>query len=301
MSEEKQQNSVKVTGFGALNWDIICQAPQLAKEGQEIELKDINEAPGGSAANTISWLADELKELNYVGAVGNDIRGETILEKMNKKGINTSNILIEENYSTGTAISILDKEKERTLYTYGGAGSKFDSKKIDLKLFKKTDLIHTSSFLSKNLLDVQKKISKLDNIFSFAPGLLCRKLGLKKLKPILSNTDILFINKSELSELLGIKNIKKGIKDLKKIGVEEISVTLGSKGVLASNNQKTIKVEANKVEAVDTTGAGDAYSAGYLLGYIDNLNLYQKTKRGVDMAEKCIKKVGGSNYAGQRP
>ncbi|PTD93379.1 hypothetical protein C9439_08195 [archaeon SCG-AAA382B04] len=300
MSEEKPQNLDKVTGFGALNWDILCRTKRLAEQGEEISLKNIYEAPGGSAANTISWMADYLENLSYVGAVGEDSRGERITKKMRQKGIDTSNILIKDNDSTGTAISILDSDNERTLYTFGGAGSSFSKNEINFQHFKKSDLIHTSSFLSKHLLEVQKDISELNNVFSFAPGLLCKKFGLKDLKKILENTNILFINKLELSHLFGNKSIEKSIEKLIELGVGEVSITLGSNGVLVSDGSKLIKEKSRSEKVRDTTGAGDAYSAGYLVAYIDQKNLRKKAKMGVNVAKRCIKKLGGSDY-GQSP
>lgn len=296
MSEEKQQNLDEVAGFGAINWDIICRANRLANRGEEIELKAIHESPGGSAANTISWMSQHINKPSYIGAIGDDSRGKLIIEKMESNGIDTKHILKKRNYSTGTAISILDKENERTLYTYGGAGSSLGKKEIQRKVFEKFDLIHTSSFLSKELLEIQKEISKLNNVFSFAPGLLCKKHELSDLKPILVNTDLLFINKSELMDLTKKQDVREGMKKLKNIGVSEISATLGSNGSISYDGTQFAKTPAEDVDVIDTTGAGDAYCAGYLLGYIKKLELSDRAQKGTDMAKRCVKKFGGGNY-----
>lgn len=297
MLEEKQLNWGKVTGFGAINWDIIAKSTKYANKGEEVELKSIWEHPGGSAANTISWLSDYSSNLFYVGAVGDDERGKKILESMQEKGINTSSIIFDEKESTGTAISLLDEENERTLYTYGGAGSHIDPDEINSEIFEKSDLIHSSSFLSKELLELQKKISSLDADFSFSPGLLCNKIGFNSLKPILKNTDILFINESELKALFDHKTIEKGIQGLIDTGVGEVAVTLGGKGCIVADKEKTTKKEAKEVEVTDTTGAGDAFASGYLLGYLEDLELSKKGEYGIQLSAKCIQKLGGGNYS----
>ncbi len=130
--------------------------------------------------------------------------------------------------------------------------------------------------------------------------MLCRKNDFNELKDILCNTDILFLNKSELRELTKENNLKKGIKKIINCGTKDIAVTLGKEGCLVANETKTIKKEAKKAEVVDTTGAGDAFAAGYLISYIKNESLENRAEKGLDLAKRCVEKIGGSNY-GQRP
>ncbi|WGI17340.1 carbohydrate kinase family protein [Methanonatronarchaeum sp. AMET-Sl] len=282
-----------VVGVGNLNLDRLLFTKQLAERGGESPITRIEESAGGSAYNTISWLSKSNLELGFIGAIGNDVESELVLKHLEKNGID-STMVQRKKGRTGTAISIVDSEGDRTLYTYGGVGSNIELEKIDPKYLSKPQLIHISSFLDEKGLKLTKNILKTENRYSYNPGPLCRQYGLKKLKPIINKIDILFLSKNELKYLVE-DEIDKAADKLLKTGVKNVVVTLGSQGAALYREDGNYKATANKVDVVDATGAGDAFAAGFIDGYLKNKNPETCLKQGNQMASQCLKKIGGSH------
>ncbi|OKY77675.1 MAG: Sugar kinase ribokinase family [Candidatus Methanohalarchaeum thermophilum] len=297
--EEKLGNSDKefdLIGIGGLNWDRLLFVDRLANKGEEIGIKRIWEGVGGSAANTTTWLSKFNRKIGYVSCRGNDKEGNLIVKKFKSLNIDNSNIRVKDE-RTGSAFGIIDKKGERTLYSYGGASSKLNFQDIALDYINDSKIIHLTSLLGEKSVETMKKISsRSEPILSLSPGLLCQELEEKSLLSLIENSDILFLNELELEELL--KNIS-NIRELFEKGVKIIVVTLGSEGCQIYCKGTSIEIPALDVDVKDTTGAGDAFAAGFLEGMLSNKKITECGKLGNKTAAECIQAIGGSY--GQRP
>jgi len=139
----------------------------------------------------------------------------------------------------------------------------------------------------------QKKLLKsaLDVKISFDPGELYARRGLEAIRPFLRRCYFFSPNENELKLLTG-KEYGEGAKVVLKEGASIVAVKLGRRGCYITDGKESHLIEPFKVEVVDTTGAGDAFCAGFLYGLIKGKDLYECGRLGNFVASRCITKIG---------
>ncbi|HDH41304.1 MAG TPA: carbohydrate kinase family protein [Candidatus Altiarchaeales archaeon] len=282
-----------VIGFGALNLDRLYRVERLAREGEHVEILKFEEFPGGSAANTIAGLARLGLDTGFIGAIGNDSEGKILLDDFRNYGVNTDGISILEG-RTGIVIGFVDSRGERTLYPYPGVNSRLEFKNELVEYSKNTRYLHLSSFVNDRQLEVQKRLVALlpESVkVSFSPGILYSRRGLSALLPIIERSSIVFLNASEIRAITG-KDYKEGSHLLIEKGAKMIAITLGDKGCYLRDTEGEYRVMAESVDVVDTTGAGDAFSAGFLYGLISGRDIVESGRLGNRVAAMCIQRFG---------
>lgn len=279
-------------GFGALNFDRLYSVDRIAGKGEQIPINEVREASGGSAANTIAGLARLGITTGFVGAVGDDAEGRKILQDFRADGVDTKGI-VGMKRRTGIVIGFVDRSGERTLYPYPGVNSEISIDDIDFNYMRNTKILHLSSFVDRKQFEIQKKVVKKlpENVkVSFSPGIYAeKKLG--ELLPIIKRSYIIFLNRDEIENLTN-KNYKKGSEELIEGDAGIIAVTLGKKGCYVQNKKNSYVIPAYKTKVVDTTGAGDAFAAGFLYGILSGKNLQDSGRLGNYLASCCIRKFG---------
>lgn len=282
-----------VIGFGALNVDRLYKVNKIAAGGEEAFIIDVKDSPGGSAANTVVGLARLGLRSGYVGKVANDSEGRFLINDFKKENVDVDGIVISKEGRSGIVTGFVDLKGERALYVDPGVNDSLRFEEIDLEYLKRAEFLHLTSFIGEKPFEAQKKLLQtLRNLkISFDPGMIYTRKGLKALNPIIKRTSVMFLNNLEI-ELLTAKSYKKGSKLLMRKGVEIVAVKLGEKGCYVANHKESYKIEPNRVKVVDTTGAGDAFCAGFLYGLVNNKDLYECGKLGNFVASRCIRKIG---------
>ena len=282
----------EVVGLGALNYDVLYVVERIARGGEEVGIRDVKKAPGGSAANTIVALSRLDVDTSFVGLVGTDKEGELILEEFVKEGFETE-IRKEEGY-TGAAIGFVDAEGERALYIYPGVNDRLGMEHIDMELINNARFLHTSSFVHTKQLELQCELARrIESKLSFSPGMLCFKYGLDDLTELIARSEVLFISASELKSLMLSEDYEKGATKLLDIGAKNVCVTLGESGSYVANSTgESYLIDAYPTDVVDTTGAGDAFAAGFLYGLLHEKGIYESGKLGNLVASFCIREYG---------
>lgn len=282
-------------GIGALNLDRLYKVSSIAKGDSEIPIQETVEEPGGSAANTIYALGKLGMVAGFIGSVGNDEEGWAIRRSFNHIGVDTSGICVKPNVRTGFVIGLIDAQGERSLYIAPGANNLLSQKDMDSRYLLQADYVHLSSFVSDEQLEVQKEIVKLldkdKNKLSFAPGSLYVKKGFEALSPIIKKTHVLFLNEVEAKTLTG-KDYEEASRSLIESGCNIVAVTLKGEGCFVTDGSESMQVPAQKTEVIDTTGAGDAFCAGFLYGLAQGGNLKDSGTMGNIVAARCISKIG---------
>jgi ribokinase len=284
-----------VIGFGALNVDKLFKVNKIAFKDEESFVIDFEESCGGSAANTIVGLARLASKVGYIGKVSNDREGRMLLTAFSKEKVDTNGIIINEKGQSGTVMGFVDKTGERALYVNPGVNDTINFNEIDQEYACKTKFLHLTSFVGNKSLQCQKKLVKTlppTIKVSLDIGELYARKGLKSLNLILKKTYIIMPNAKELEILTRKKDYIKAADVLLDKGVKIVAIKLGKKGCYITNGKKGHYIDAFKVEAVDTTGAGDAFCAGFLYGLINNMDLERCGTLGNFVASKCITKMG---------
>ncbi|MEM0357477.1 MAG: carbohydrate kinase family protein [Candidatus Bathyarchaeia archaeon] len=284
-----------VIGFGALNVDKLYKVNKIAGPEEEGFIISCEESCGGSAANTIVGLAKLGCKVGFIGKVANDREGKMLLKDFRMEGVNTKGIIKAKTGRSGVVMGFVDQKGERALYVDPGVNDTIRFEEIDLDYASKTKFLHLTSFVGEESFESQKKLveSLPEQVkVSLDPGELYARKGLQKLKPIISRCFVLMPNAKELAIMTGEEDYVAGAKTLLDAGVKIVAVKLGSRGCYVTNGRENHHIEAFKVKVVDTTGAGDAFCAGFLYGLINNKSLKDCGRLGNFVASRCITKMG---------
>jgi ribokinase len=272
-------------GFGGLNVDKLFKVNKIAKAEGENYIKDCEEACGGSAANTIVGLARLGCNVGFIGKVADDREGKMLVEDFCREGVDIKGVIHSKHGRSGTAMGFVDEKGDRALYVDPGVNDAIEFNEIDMRYTFQTRFLHLTSFIGEKSFQTQKKIVEVlpQNVkLSLDPGELYARKG-AMLEPIIEKTFVLMPNLNELEMLTKTADYRKGANVLLKKGAEIVAIKLGSKGCYVTDGRENHIVEPFKVKVVDTTGAGDAFCAGFLYGC---------GRLGNFVASRCIMKMG---------
>jgi len=279
--------------FGALNVDKLYRVNRIAREDEHSFITDFVEAPGGSAANTAVGLARLGLRVGFIGKVADDNEGKFLLGDFKKENVDVEGIRISKTGISGVVFGFIDEEGNRALYVAPGVNDSFVFEEIDLEYVSDTGVLHLTSFVGEKPFMAQKKLLKVASKvkISFDPGELYARKGLASLKPFFERCYVVSPNENELKLLTG-KDYKEGSEILLREGASIVAVKLGKKGCYVTNGKEGYLIEPYEVKVVDTTGAGDAFCAGFLYGLIKGKDLYECGRLGNFVASRCITKIG---------
>jgi len=282
-----------VVCFGALNVDRLYRVNRIAREDEHSFIKEFVEAPGGSAANTAVGLARLGLRVGYIGKVADDDEGKFLLNDFKKESVDTRGIAVSKTGISGIVFGFIDKEGSRALYVAPGVNDSLGFEEINSDYAGNTEFLHFTSFVGEKPFTAQKRLLKAVSgvKFSFDPGELYARRGLKAIRPFLERCYVFSPNENELKLLTG-KEYREGSKVLLKEGAKIVAVKLGKKGCYVTDGKESHLIEPYDVKVVDTTGAGDAFCAGFLYGLIKGKDLYECGKLGNFVASKCITQIG---------
>ena len=280
-------------GFGAINTDRLYRVSQMAKPGEETIIIGYEEHFGGSAANTIVSLSRLGHSVGYIGKLAADEYGRLHLKNLADENVDTKGIVQSKKGRTGTVMGFVDSAGERTLYVDPGVNDTLESKEVDPSYASGSKFLHITSFVGELPFIAQKDLveSLPSALVSFDPGELYSRKGLRALRPILRRSFVVFPNKQELRLLTG-KSHKQGAKELLMEGVKIVAVKLGSEGCFVTDGRGSYSIPASPTKVVDTTGAGDAFCAGFLHGLILGKDIQECGRLGNLVASKKISKSG---------
>ncbi|MGB9681420.1 MAG: carbohydrate kinase family protein [bacterium] len=293
-----------VSVVGELNVDIILRGingfPELDKEKLALEGKV---TLGSSSAIFAVGLSRLGLDVNFIGAVGEDVFGRYIIETLKKERINTKGIKIIEEVNTGFTVSLTYPEN-RALITYPGVMENFTVTEKDKRFIYGSRHLHISSyFLQKKLQQDVKDLyiyAKSEGLTtSLDPGWDPEDSNWNKVFEILPYVDILFVNEIEAKRLSLIQDLSEEI-NLEEVTaklapkVRTLVVKLGAKGALAINDGMKYYEPGFKVDVVDTTGAGDSFNAGFIYAILKDYSINDSLTIGNVCGALSCTGIGGT-------
>lgn len=250
-------------------------------------------ASGGSAANTIHGLANLGIKTGFVGTVGNDDMGKFFKKDMQVNKINP--ILFRTMNETGRAMALISKDSERTFATYLGAAIDLSSKDISQDLFKGYDYFYIEGYLVQDRRMFEKALrlaSKAGLTISLdlaSYNIVEENVDFFK-SMIAKYVDLLFANDEEIRALTGLVP-EEGAEDISKI-CDIVVIKMGAEGSFCVCDQGMVRVGVRPAEAIDTTGAGDLYAAGFIYGHMKGLSPQSCGQIGAILAGRIIELIG---------
>ncbi|MBU7472707.1 ribokinase [Lactiplantibacillus pentosus] len=252
-----------VTVIGSINLDRTIRVKNMPKPGETIHTKEIFSAGGGKGANQAVAAQRSGAKTHFIGAVGDDDAGKTMLDLLTQEKINLAGITKMTKQSTGQAYVTVDDAGENQIMIHGGANMAFTPDDVAAH----RDIIEASDFV---VAQFESAVDSTVEAFKIAQA-----AGVKTiLNPapamgkvpaeLLAVTDMIVPNETETETLTGIAitdeaSMMKASAALHELGISAVIITIGSKGAFYDINGRHGVIPAFKVEAVDTTSAGDTF------------------------------------------
>lgn len=270
--------------IGSLNMDLVVNVDKMPKPGQTIIGSNFKEVPGGKGANQAVAMARLNGNVSMIGKVGEDGFGQTLINALKNDKVDTTYIKTTKG-ATGVALITVDNNAQNSIVVSPGANFEVKEEDIDnnIEAIKNSDIVVLQLETPLNTIKYALKKSKELNKYTILNPAPALKLD----DEIIKNVDLLTPNETELEIISGVsieteEDIQKAAQIMIEKGVKELIVTLGSKGSLYINKEKSIFKKAYKVEAVDTTAAGDSYTAALAVA----LSKDQSIEEAMDFASK---------------
>lgn len=248
------------------------------------QIENRYEAPGGCAVNVSQGLSKLGVEAACYCRIGNDPDGDWIAKNLESADVDISLLQRDKDYKTDLAIIVVNEaESESTIIFNRDANEQLEVKPEEIA----ADWVFVASSLSgnwkENLEKTKEAVRKKNIKLAYNPGQSNMHEDMGKVKEIISGTDVLFVNRKEAEEIVEEKsgNIKNLLEKMHALGAKVVAITDGESGAYASNGTVSFFVQALKEKAVDSTGAGDAFSSAFLASYIQGKNLDECLKRGI--------------------
>ena len=305
---------MKILGIGNAIVDVICKIEDdyLAKNNltkstmklvDEIEFKKLLSSlkieetiSGGSVANSIVGLSQLGNKVGFIGKINDDNLGIKYEDGLKKENVNYIYSKKREKLPTGTCLILITPDSERTMCTFLGTAGKINEKDVNVKSIKSSELIFLEGYLwdegdPKKAFD--KAIENSNKVaMSLSDQFCVERHKTHFLNLVKNKLDIIFANEQEITSLIDAKNFNEVIEFGKQIGKTSV-ITRGQKGSVAITKNEVIECNAQKnLKIIDLTGAGDLFAAGFLHGYINNLNTKDSLEKGTEMSSKIIQKIG---------
>ncbi|ALV63131.1 Ribokinase, putative [Thermococcus sp. 2319x1] len=266
----------EVIAIGNLNYDIILLVERFPEFHEKVIAKRAHFGLGGAAGNTASWLAHMGVKVGFIGAVGNDEIGEAHISYFKKIGVDVGGIKVVNEHS-GIAISLIKGEDKR-IVKHLGANAYRD---VDFEYLSKARHIHMSS-------NPKELIEKTVN-FAFENGIsISLDIGEAEVpESVEDKITYLLMNEDEFKRKYG------SLVKIHDVRAKNVIITLNGGGAMIRDDKgKVFEIRGLSAKVVDSTGAGDAFDAGFIYGVLKGWELRDAAKLGTLLAYLTVQKVG---------
>jgi sugar/nucleoside kinase (ribokinase family) len=300
-----------VVGVGAALMDLLVEESDafIQRLGSEkggmtlVELPIIDTAlgstsakvkvvPGGSACNTMVGIGNLGGRSRMIGRVGRDDLGKAFLAGLEKAGVDRR--ITDSELATGRVLSVVTPDAQRTMFTHLGAAALLGPEDITLKDISDAGMVLLEGYLLFNRPVVEKILSLAKqakakvvlDLASFQVVEICREF----IDQILPNVDMILANEDEAKAYTGLGEAAS--LELLASKVETAVVKIGKNGVLLARGKERHTVGAHLVKALDTTGAGDLWAAGFLFGLTQEMSLDNAARLGCKVGSEVVQVMG---------
>ncbi|MCA1901499.1 MAG: ribokinase [Candidatus Hydrogenedens sp.] len=265
---KNQQRSVVVVG--SANVDMVAKVPRMPKEGESLRGDSLSVVFGGKGANQAVALARLGAKVRFIACVGKDQYGKAMKQNFKNEGIPTHTIKEAVDSLSGTALIFVDKTGKNSIVVIPGANHDLKPKDVIQQkgIFKKGDVFLTQLELLSETVEASIILAKEAGLITIVDAGPPRKIS----KYIFPYIDIISPNETETEFLVGKKpETKKDChvcaEKLMKMGARAVVLKLGVRGCFYSDGEKEFFINGYKINTVDTTAAGDAFTAGLALAW----------------------------------
>jgi sugar/nucleoside kinase (ribokinase family) len=267
-----QSSTGEVVVIGELNVDGVAtglSAPP--KMGSEVLASGFQLALGSASAIFACGVAKLGGRVMFISRVGRDDFGDFCLAALKEAGVSTTLVTRAPGVGTGITLS-LSTRRDRALVTYPGAMATLTYEQVDMSALEGKSHLHMTSYflqagLRPSFARIFRKARRAGLTTSFDPNSDPAHSWGRGIWKVLEQTDVLFVNAREAAELTGTQDTRAALKIFNG-HVPCAVIKQGSKGAVAVKDGKFFRSPGFRVNALDTTGAGDSFDAGFVSAFL---------------------------------
>jgi sugar/nucleoside kinase (ribokinase family) len=257
------------------------------------------EASGGSAGNTAAGIAALGGKVAYIGKVADDQLGEVFGHDIRAIGVTFNTPPLKNSLPTARCLIFVTPDAQRTMQTFLGACTQLGPDDIDIQVVQDSKVVFIEGYLwdlpaaIEGILKAAKAAKEAGRkvAFTTSDAFCVGRFREQFLEFITNDVDILFANESEILSLFEVEDFDTALEKARGLA-EIVAVTRSEKGSVVVSGDQTHVIQGQKVDVVDTTGAGDAYAAGFLYAYTQGKPLDVCGKLGGLVASEAISHYG---------
>lgn len=262
---------------GSLNMDTVANVDHIPRVGETVTTNTIRRNPGGKGANQAYAVGRLGGHVRMLGAVGDDATGQELARNLGSVGVDTDGILIKQGVPSGQAFISVNKEGDNSIVVISGANDTLSVHDIERHLgdIAAADIVMMQLEIRPEVvLYTARKAKELGRYVILDPAPVQPDIP----DELFRYVDLIKPNETELSMLTGVDDVLNHLQEatdqLRERGVRNVLVTLGGEGAyLNSEAYGIVRVPGRRVHVVDTTAAGDAFTAAVAYGLAAGMEL----------------------------
>lgn len=288
-------NRKKITVIGSSNTDMVIKANRLPVPGETVIGNHFMMNPGGKGANQAVAAARMGGDVSFITKTGNDLFGRQSMELYNSEGIKTDFVFSDQNNPSGVALISVDANGENCILVAPGANSFLSTKDIDKArtVIEAADLLLIQLEIPMETVEYATEIASQKGIKVVLNPAPAQNLA----EDLLKNVSIITPNKSEAEILTGVRvtdwvTAQKAADVIGSKGVDTVVITLGALGALVKDGNTYHRIDAEVVEAVDTTAAGDTFSGTLCVGLAEGKSIVEAVMMACKASSVTVTRMG---------
>lgn len=293
----------KIIVAGSINMDVVAQTKHHPEPGETVFGHDLHYSPGGKGSNQAVAASRLGNDVYLIGKLGRDPFGDALTKFLSSENLNLKYLTYSDEHPSGVALITVNEASENTIVVISGSNFQLTPDNLRNIPLDKEDVVvsvfeipqETIKTLFTRAKDVgAKTVLNPAPANDFIDGLL----------PLV---DYLIVNETELAYFAGGSVVSDDLKAVQEQAVmlrhsskQTVIVTLGSQGIMCVSEDKVIHIDGLRVEAIDTTGAGDCFTGAFAVALSEGMSLKMAIQFANIAASLSVQKLGASESMPQR-
>jgi ribokinase len=267
-----------VVVLGDINCDVFMDIPVYPAPGGDALAYELRMFTGGSVINSAILLRRLGIPVRLISRTGTDAWADLALADLQREGIGLQQVSRDSQAGTGLIFISVTPDGERTMFSYRGANARLEPDHLQPRAFEGMALLHLTGYSLVKSPQKEAAIRAVE-IMKAGGGLVSLDLGVEParlgeaLNDLLPQLDLLVLGPTEAGLLTGAASQETAWRGLLERGVKLVGLKLGKDGCLLAGEAGQVRLDGLQVDVVDTTGAGDAFSAGLIYSRLHGLGL----------------------------
>ena len=288
----------KIIVIGSSNVDMVVRTSHLPAPGETILGGEFFMNQGGKGANQAVAIKRLGGNLIFMAKLGNDVLGRQSVGYFKKEGIDTRYIALDEDSASGVALIRVDDHAENSIVVASGANMLLNEQDVDKML---EEMCEGDILLMQLEIPLQTVEYAARKAFGKGVKVVLNPAPARSLpKELFRHLYMVTPNRIEAEMLTGIKiandaDVEKVAEEICAMGVKNVIITLGSKGCLIREEGVSYRIDAFKVEPVDTTAAGDTFNGALCVGLSEGMDLKQAAVMASKASSIAVTRMGAQS------